>query len=35
MPEKTPVELGKRELQLLETVRRLREGSEIRARLAD
>ncbi len=37
MPEKTPLELGKRERQLLETVQRLGEGSvaEIRAHLAD
>lgn len=37
MPEKTPLELGKRERQLLETVQRLGEGSvaAIRARLAD
>ncbi|HJT32237.1 MAG TPA: BlaI/MecI/CopY family transcriptional regulator [Pirellulales bacterium] len=35
--EKTPLELGKRERQILETVQRLREASvaEIRARLAD
>jgi BlaI family transcriptional regulator, penicillinase repressor len=37
MPEKTPLELAKRERQLLETVQRLGEGSvaEIRAHLAD
>jgi predicted transcriptional regulator len=37
MPEKTPLELGKRERQILETVQRLGEGSvaEIRANLAD
>lgn len=37
MAEKTPLELGKRERQLLETVQRLGEGSvaEIRAHLAD
>lgn len=37
MAEKTPLELGKRERQLLETVQRLGEGSvaQIRAHLAD
>lgn len=37
MPDKTPLELGKRERQILETVQRLGEGSvaEIRAKLAD
>ena len=37
MPDKTPLELGKRERQLLETVQRLSEGSvaEVRAQLAD
>ena len=37
MRDKTPLELGKRERQILETVQRLGEGSvsEIRAQLAD
>jgi BlaI family penicillinase repressor len=37
MPDKTPLELGKRERQILETVQRLGEGSvaAIRAQLAD
>lgn len=37
MAEKTPLELGKRERQILETVQRLGEGSvaDIRAHLAD
>jgi predicted transcriptional regulator len=37
VPEKTPLELGKRERQLLETVQRLGEGSvaDIRAHLAN
>lgn len=37
MPDKTPLELGKRERQLIETVQRLREASvaEVRAHLAD
>ena len=37
MPDKTPLELGKRERQIVETVQRLGEGSvaEIRAKLAD
>src|SRR4029077_8038820 len=37
MPDKTPLELGKRERQLLETVQRLVDGAvaEIRAHLAD
>jgi BlaI family transcriptional regulator, penicillinase repressor len=37
MPEKTPLELGKRERQLIETVQRLREASvaEVRAHVAN
>jgi BlaI family penicillinase repressor len=37
MPDKTPLELGKRERQLIETVQRLREASvaEVRAHLAN
>jgi BlaI family transcriptional regulator, penicillinase repressor len=37
MPDKTPLELGKRERQLIETVQRLREASvaQVRAHLAD
>lgn len=37
MPDKTPLELGKRERQLIETVQRLREASvaEVRSNVAD